>query len=76
MYQVPDGLSSNQVEAYYNVRNLYDLYVLGEYNPSTDNQNVLLTLNMDINSLGSKLSLADMPELLRFKQAVAIALGM
>jgi hypothetical protein len=76
MHKIPDNLTADQTEAYTNIMNLYDLYVGGNYDPTTDSQNTLITLNMDINSLGSKISLADMPDFMRFKQAVAIGLGM
>jgi hypothetical protein len=76
MHQIPSGLTTDETEAYTNIMNLYDLYVVGKYDPTTDSQNTLITLNMDINSLGSKISLADMPDFMRFKQAVAIGLGM
>lgn len=76
MYKVPAGLTPDQTAAYHNIANLYQLYVVGKYDPTNDSQNTLITLNMDIKSLGSKISLADMPDFMRFKQAVAIGLGM
>jgi hypothetical protein len=71
-----EDLTPDETKAYNNIANLYSLYVGGKYDPTTDSQNTLITLNMDIKSLGSKINLADMPDFMRFKQAVEIGLGM